>query len=130
MIDVVCAVMMRQDKVLCLRRKQRGSLSTAGRYEFPGGKIEPDETPFEAIRREIKEELEWNVTPRATLGTTVHEYPDFTIRLTAILCDAPPEGEPAMNDHDDCRWLTTAELSALDWAPADRRLLTEHILPA
>lgn len=122
-IDVVCAVIVRQGKVLCMRRKNRGWASTAGLFEFPGGKIEAGESPFEAIAREIREELEWEVMPREILATVTHEYPEFIIRLTALRCDISDDAAPVLHDHDDYRWLAPAELPTLNWAAADRRLL-------
>ncbi len=122
-IDVVCAVIERQGKVLCMRRKNRGAASTAGLFEFPGGKIEAGETPYEAIVREIREELEWEVTPLELLATVTHEYPEFTIRLTAVRCGISDDAEPVLHDHDDYRWLEPAELPSLNWAAADSRLI-------
>ena len=119
MIDVVCAVITRHGRLLCMRRLDKGSPSTAGRYELPGGKIERGETPFDAIRREIREELEWDVTPLEVMGSIVHSYPDFTLRLTAIRCTAPAGGEPALHAHSDYRWVEPARLRDLPWADAD-----------
>ena len=121
-LEVVCAVIIRDGKVLCMKRKQRGSNSTAGMFEFPGGKIDPGETPFDAIAREIWEEMEWRVEPRAILASVTHSYPDFDIHLTAILCDAPHDGF-ALHDHDAYRWLLPADLTTVEWAAADRRLI-------
>ncbi len=122
-IDVVCAVMMRADKVLCMRRKPRGATYTAHHYEFPGGKIETGETPEQALSREISEEMEWAVTVREHLATVVHEYPDFTIRLMAYRCDVPPTDNFVLHDHDDLTWLPPDALASLDWSAADRKLL-------
>lgn len=115
-ISVVGAVIVDDGRVLCAQRGGGGALD--GMWEFPGGKIEPDETPREALEREIREELLCEVKVGEKVTTTVHEYDFATITLTTFYCDLI-SGAPQLTEHKDVRWLAPAELRELDWAPAD-----------
>ncbi len=115
-ISVVGAVIVDDGRVLCAQRGDGGALD--GAWEFPGGKIEPDETPREALEREIREELLCEVKVGEEVTTTVHEYDFAMITLTTFYCDLI-SGAPQLTEHKDVRWLAPAELHALDWAPAD-----------
>lgn len=115
-INVVGAVIVRDGRVLCAQRGPSGSL--AGRWEFPGGKVEPGETTRAALEREIAEELACIVDVGAELTTTTHEYDFGVVRLTTFWCQLI-EGLPQLLEHADARWLPPGELEGLDWAPAD-----------
>ncbi|MCF0177335.1 MAG: NUDIX domain-containing protein, partial [Bacteroidales bacterium] len=80
-IEVVCAVIEYEGKFLCMQRANRGSLSTAGKWEFPGGKIEPEESQESALRRELQEEMDYEVDVVKYLMTVCHQYPDFHITM-------------------------------------------------
>ncbi|MBK1830560.1 (deoxy)nucleoside triphosphate pyrophosphohydrolase [Verrucomicrobiaceae bacterium R5-34] len=117
MINVVCAVLMdAEGRWLCCQRPEGKSL--AGKWEFPGGKIEPGETAPEALRREIEEELGCLVHVQQELSTVEHHYEDFSIRLTPYLC-VLEEGVPVAREHTEIRWVAGTHLAALDWAAAD-----------
>ena len=116
-IVVVAAVIERDGAILCARRKAGGE--TGGRWEFPGGKVEPGETREGALRREIDEELSLRVTVGAPVMTVEHRYESFSISLHAYEATAR-EGEPIPREHQELRWLPRGDLRALDWAPADR----------
>ena len=115
-IPVVGAVIHSDGKVLCARRAAPGKL--AGYWEFPGGKVEPDESPRAALVREIDEELRCEVVVGAEIETTHHAYDFATIVLTTFYCDLIA-GEPHLTDHDEVRWCNPLEMSTLSWAPAD-----------
>lgn len=115
-IDVVGAVIVRAGKVLCARRAPGGS--AGGLWEFPGGKIEPGETPREALVREIVEELGCRVAVGQQLETTTHAHAHGVITLTTFLCELV-DGEPTPHEHAELRWLRPDALDELDWAPAD-----------
>ena len=120
MTDVVAALIWEGDKFLACQRpanKARGLL-----WEFVGGKVEPGETPEPALLRECREELDVTVAPRDVFMTVIHEYPDLTVRL--ILFNAViAEGTPKLLEHNDLRWITTAQIDELVVCPADEEIL-------
>ena len=120
MVDVVAALIWEGDRFLACQRpahKARGLL-----WEFVGGKVEPGEAAEEALIRECREELDVTVAPRDVFMTVIHEYPDLTVRL--ILFNAViAEGTPKLLEHNDLRWITTAEIDTLDFCPADEEIL-------
>ena len=87
-LNVVCAVIHDGDKILCTQRLRKGPNYIAEHWEFPGGKVNEGESDYEALRREILEEMDWNIYVGAKLGSVEYEYPDFTITLTAYDCMA------------------------------------------
>jgi 8-oxo-dGTP diphosphatase len=115
-VSVVGAVILSEGRILCARRGQ--SVRLAGHWEFPGGKVEPEESPREALVREIAEELRCEVLVGAQVESTRHEYDFATIVLTTFYCDLLG-GQPHLTDHDEVRWCTPGEMEELVWAPAD-----------
>lgn len=115
-IDVVGAVVVDQGLILCAQRGPLGSL--AGMWEFPGGKVEVGESPREALTREINEELGCDVRVGEQVATTDHEYDFGIVILTTFYCELV-SGTPTLSEHAAIQWLPPAELSALEWAPAD-----------
>lgn len=95
---------------------------TSQRWEFPGGKIEDGESGYDALLREIKEEMDWDIFVGRLLGTITYEYPDFTISLEAYLCKGG-KGQFKLLEHLDYKWLKRSEMSALDWTEADKEVL-------
>ena len=120
MTDVVAALIWEGERFLACQRpahKARGLL-----WEFVGGKVEPGETPEEALIRECREELAVTVQPKDVFMTVIHEYPDLTVRL--ILFNAfITEGTPQLLEHNDLRWITTSQIDELPFCPADEELL-------
>ena len=117
MPEVVAAIIKRDGRILACRRpphKARGLL-----WEVPGGKVEPGETPEEAIVRECREELGITLVPQSIFTEVTHHYPDLTVHLTFFLCSLPP-GEPVPLEHDAIRWAAPEELADLPFCPADR----------
>lgn len=115
-IHVVGAVIVKDGKVLCAQRGAGGSL--AGMWEFPGGKIEPSESPRRALKREIDEELRCEIEVAAEVTTTTYEYDFATIVLTTFYCTLLG-GTPKLTEHSALKWLPPEKLHALEWAPAD-----------
>jgi 8-oxo-dGTP diphosphatase len=115
-IDVVGAVIINQGLILCAQRGPGGSL--AGLWEFPGGKIEPGESPEAALQREIAEELRCTVEVRDRIETTSHQYEFGMVTLTTFYC-VLIAGWPTLTEHAAVQWLAPADLSTLEWAPAD-----------
>ncbi|HWU23973.1 MAG TPA: (deoxy)nucleoside triphosphate pyrophosphohydrolase [Nocardioides sp.] len=114
-ITVVGAVIVSDGAVLCARR---GMGALAGMWEFPGGKIEPGESPHEALVREIEEELGCTVTVGELVTTTTHVYDAGVLTLTTYYCELV-SGTPELTEHSELAWLAPADLGRLDWAPAD-----------
>jgi 8-oxo-dGTP diphosphatase len=115
-INVVGAVIVRNGLVFCAQRGGSGDL--AGKWEFPGGKIEVGETLGEALAREISEELRCKVEVGQQVQVTSHEYEFGVVNLTTFYCRLI-QGEPELTEHAAAVWLVPAELGSLDWAPAD-----------
>lgn len=115
-IDVVGAVIVEGENVLCARRGNGGTL--AGLWEFPGGKLEHHEPPRDALFREIREELVCEVEVGDEVATTAHEYDFGVVCLTTFYCRLV-SGSPRATEHAELRWCRPAEMTALEWAPAD-----------
>ena len=117
MIRVTAAILWRSGEVLLARRT--GPEWLAGKWEFPGGKIEPGEDPRACLTRELAEELGIQVEVGAHLLTTVHTYPQLTVEL--IVHEVRTlSGEPTPRDHDRLAWVRPDELESYDLAPADQ----------
>lgn len=116
-IEVVGAVIVGDDG-LVLAAQRSASMSQPGRWEFPGGKVEPGETPQQALARELDEELDCRVDIGARVATTTHADAAVTVRLTTFLCTLRG-GMPRRREHSALRWMPAAELDTLHWAPAD-----------
>ena len=103
---------------------QRGYGEWKDWWEFPGGKIEPSETPEEALRREIREELDIDITVGRLLATVEYDYPAFHLSMQCYLCTLPA-GTPRLLEHEDARWLTREDLDSVRWLPADESIIKQ-----
>ncbi len=123
MIEVVAAIIKINTKFLCCQRgkNQYGYLSE--KFEFPGGKVENNETLEEALLREIKEELGLKIFIDKFLKTINYSYPDFDIRMHCYICSLD-KFEIKLNDHISYKIVEAGKLSSLDWVPADKELIT------
>ncbi|WP_104199699.1 (deoxy)nucleoside triphosphate pyrophosphohydrolase [Cryobacterium sp. Y29] len=115
-INVVGAVLTRGQTILAARRSS--TMSLPDMWEFPGGKIEMNESPEQALLRELEEELLCTAEIGARIETTEHEYDFGIVILTTYYCSLTGE-EPRLTEHSEIRWVQAAELDQLDWAPAD-----------
>lgn len=119
-INVVAAVIEHDGLYLCAKRPIGKYAYTSNVWEFPGGKIEPNETEKEAIVRELKEEMNYDISVERHLVTVTHEYPDFTISLATYICHPVGDRDSfTLNEHTDYKWLRADELDSLEWAAAD-----------
>ena len=117
-IEVVAAIIKNDDKILCVQRNENKLSYISKKYEFPGGKMEPNETKIETIVREIKEELAIDIIVNEEFLTVTHQYPDFLLTMHSFICTCI-ECELILNEHIDYKWLEVNKLESLDWAAAD-----------
>ncbi len=117
MIAVAAAVIYKDSKILIARRAAHQS--QAGYWEFPGGKVEPDETPEACLLREIDEELSMKIQVYDYLMESVHQYAEKTIVLKAYSCRYQ-SGEINLTVHDQAIWVAIDDLDNYNFAPADR----------
>lgn len=117
-IEVVAAIIFDGEHVLCVQRAPSKYTYTSLKYEFPGGKVEANETEKEALEREVKEELSMSIIVGSKYLTVRHSYPDFTIVMHSYLCIAT-DRSLVLHEHVDAKWLQIEEFKQLDWAAAD-----------
>jgi 8-oxo-dGTP diphosphatase len=128
-INVVGAIIIKNKKILCCQRGDERSL--ANLWEFPGGKIEENETKIQALKRELKEELKIEVSiVEEEFEFCRYEYDFGFVNLTTFICHLE-SGEPQLTEHKQIKWLTSTDLELLDWAPADiptvKKLMNEKL---
>ena len=102
----------------------RGYGESKGQWEFPGGKIEPGETPQEALVREIKEELDTLISVGDLIDTVEYDYPSFHLSMDCFWCEVI-EGELKLLEAEDAKWLNKGELDSVQWLPADIILISK-----
>ena len=115
-INVVAAII--HDAQGRIFATQRGYGEWKDWWEFPGGKVEAGESPEEALKREIREELSTDICIDKFLCTVEYDYPQFHLTMRCYICSLLTEALH-LNEHEDARWLTTDELDSVNWLPAD-----------
>lgn len=118
-IEVVAAIIRKGDKVFAT---QRGYGDFKDWWEFPGGKMEPGETPEEALVREIREELDTEISVDRFLTTIEWDYPKFHLTMHCYMCSLLNDALH-LNEHEAARWLGREEIRSVSWLPADEVLL-------
>ncbi len=114
-IEVVAAIIKDGKRIFAT---QRGYGDFKDGWEFPGGKVEAGETPEEALRREIREELKTEIQVDRFLCTVDYDYPKFHLTMHCYICSIV-KGELILTEHEAARWLSKDELWSVDWLPAD-----------
>ena len=117
-VEVVAAIIQHNDKILCVQRGENKFPYISKKYEFPGGKIELGESKEETIIREIKEELNMDISVWEEYITVNHEYPDFYLTMHSYICSCE-NTSVTLTEHIDYKWLLISEMAQLDWAAAD-----------
>ena len=123
-IEVVAAVIRKDDKIFTT---QRGYGEWKDWWEFPGGKMEPGETPEEALEREIREELSTEISVDEFLCTVEYDYPKFHLVMHCYMCSLLTDSLH-LNEHEAAKWLGREELPSVKWLPADVGVI-ERLLP-
>lgn len=116
MLEVVCALIENDNKILICQRSEVMSLPL--KWEFPGGKIKDGEAKVAALKREIKEELNLNIEVHVPLEKVTHHYPDFSICLYPFLCTSKTR-DTVLTEHKQVAWESIDKLNEYDWAEAD-----------
>lgn len=118
-IHVVAAIIHDQNKIFAT---QRGYGEFKDGWEFPGGKMEQGETLEQALKREIREELDTEIEVGELFDTVEYDYPDFHLTMHCFLCTIQ-SGDLVLKEHEAARWLTGEILDSVDWLPADEDLI-------
>jgi 8-oxo-dGTP diphosphatase len=121
-IEVVAAVIF--DEQGRIFATQRGYGEWKDWWEFPGGKIEPGETPQQALRREIREELDADIEVGELLRTIDYDYPTFHLTMHCFKCRLA-NGHLTLLEHESAKWLTPSDLQSVRWLPADEEIIQD-----
>ena len=118
-IEVVAAIILDEKRVFAT---QRGYGEFKDGWEFPGGKMEQGETPQQALKREIQEELDTEIEVGELLDTVEYDYPSFHLTMHCFLCTIK-FGDLVLKEHEAAKWLTRETIDSVDWLPADKGLI-------
>lgn len=122
-IRVVAAVIRDGNKIFAT---QRGYGEFKGGWEFPGGKMEEGESPQDALKREIREELETEISVGDLIDTIEYDYPTFHLSMDCFWCKIV-KGNLVLKEHEAARWLDKEELGIVEWLPADFELIDKLV---
>lgn len=123
-INVTCAIILKDKKILVTQRSEKMKLPL--KWEFPGGKLEINETEIDCIKREMREELNIEIEISKKLSNNIHDYSNFKINLIPFLVNYI-SGEIKLAEHVDYKLLEKPELLDLDWAEADLPIVEEFL---
>ena len=118
-IEVVAAIIRKGDQILAT---QRGYGEWKDWWEFPGGKMEAGETPEDALKREILEELDTEININSFLATVEWDYPQFHLTMHCYICSLKNRALHLV-EHEDAKWLTREQIHSIRWLPADEDLV-------
>ena len=120
--QVVAAILFHNERILCVQRGIGKYPYISLKWEFPGGKVEQGETLESALKREIQEELEMEISVENEFLRVDYDYPDFNIRLISFICNSN-DSTFKLTEHLNYKWLLREELQQLDWAEADKPIV-------
>lgn len=118
-IKVAAAIIQHNGKILAT---QRGYGEFKDGWEFPGGKLEPGENSVEALKREIKEELDTDIEVGDLLDTIEYDYPKFHLSMDCYLCTLK-SNNIVLKEHEASKWLSVDDIDSINWLPADKCLI-------
>ena len=118
-IEVAAAIIIDDGRIFAT---QRGYGKFKDGWEFPGGKIEQGETPQQAVKREVREELDTEIEVGELFDTVEYDYPDFHLTMHCFLCTVQ-SGNLVLKEHQAAKWLTRETLNSVEWLPADIELI-------
>ena len=119
-VKVAAAIITKDNKIFAT---QRGYGDFKDGWEFPGGKVEPGESPEDAIVREIKEELKAEIKVTGFLTTVEHDYPTFHLSMDCFWAELVDGTEMTLLEHEAAKWLTIDQIDSVDWLPADVKVV-------
>jgi len=119
-LDVAAAIIIYENRILCMQRKESNYSYISKKFEFPGGKVEKNESFENALTRELKEEMDIDVkvTKDNYFASISHNYPDFSLTMQAYIIHVK-SSKFVMKEHLSYKWLEKADLLTLDWVAAD-----------
>ena len=120
-IEVAAAIIRKGDKIFAT---QRGYGDFKDGWEFPGGKVEAGESPEDALKREIFEELETHIQVERFVTTVEYDYPKFHLKMHCYICSIE-SGSLTLKEHEAARWLKLSDIYSVDWLPADKIVVDE-----
>jgi 8-oxo-dGTP diphosphatase len=123
-IEVVAAIIHDSDGRIFATQRGYGDMKHG--WEFPGGKVEFGESPEDALKREIYEELETRIHVERLVHTVEYDYPKFHLIMHCYLCSIET-GSLTLKEHEAARWLKLSELNSVDWLPADKVVVEEFL---
>ena len=121
-IEVVAAIIHDADGRIFATKRGYGDFKDL--WEFPGGKMEPGETPEQALKREIREELETRIVVERLVRTIEWDYPQFHLTMHCYWC-CVESGHLTLKEHEAARWLSAHQLDSVDWLPADLQIIDD-----
>ncbi len=121
-LQVVGAIIVKDGRILAVKRGENKNKAVAYKYEFPGGKIEQGETPQQALKRELLEEMNYDIEVEREFMSVTYEYEEVIVNLHTYLCK-PLSLTYTLNEHIDDKWLMPSEIATVEWAPADDEII-------
>ena len=123
-LNVVGAVITNNEGQILVAQRPYSEVSYKSyKWEFPGGKVEENESLQDALSREIREELDCEITMENNIGEFEYDYPDFKLRMTLYLCKLKEGSFPRSLEHNQIKWISLEEIGTLDWLEADYKIL-------
>lgn len=123
-VKVVGGVILdKEGRILVAQRPYSDVSYKSYKWEFPGGKVEENESPQEALEREIKEELDCEIIVERNIVGLEYDYPDFKLKMDLFLCRMKEGYSPKALEHNQIRWIYPEEMDSLDWLEADYKIL-------